>query len=96
MTTDYRATYIWDWNECVPPIVKHWAALKHSPKYLMFANSYFLKSLIMHLDELLNYSQEKLGSVTFSRYYSSFLKLLSFVTESKARSSWCDFVHPSS
>ena len=35
---DYRATYVYRiGNGRAPPIVLHWAALKHSPEYLALA-----------------------------------------------------------
>ena len=38
ITIDYRATYIYGiGNGRVPPIVLYWAALKHSPEYLVLA-----------------------------------------------------------
>ena len=37
-TIDYRATYVYGiGNGRAPPIVLHWAALKHSPEYLALA-----------------------------------------------------------
>ena len=38
MIIDYRATYVYGiGNGRAPPIVLHWAALKHSPEYLALA-----------------------------------------------------------
>ena len=37
-TIDYRATYVYGTgNGRAPPIVLHWATLKHSPEYLVLA-----------------------------------------------------------